>query len=309
MTGVRDPVIRTPDQRIRVFVSSTLRELAAERSAVRAAIEAMNLAPVMFELGARPHPPRDLYRSYLAQSDVFVGIYADSYGWVAPGEDISGLEDEYDLAPKEMPKLIYLKDATDREPRLVALIQRIKADDTVSYVSFSTSDAAGGARGGRHGDAAGRTLRRRTRRGRRIRPRRSARARPVHRDDRAAGGGRRGARAARSRGRAPGDTDRPRWDRQEPPGHRSRPPRRRPRRAGGVVRTARARHRSRASRRGDRGRPRGAGLGIPRHGRRSRARGGRSADAGGARQLRADPGCRAPAHATVHGAAARRRSS
>ena len=30
----------------------------------------------MFELGARPHPPRELYRSYLAQSDVFVGIYA-----------------------------------------------------------------------------------------------------------------------------------------------------------------------------------------------------------------------------------------
>ena len=66
MTGGEDPVIRTPDQRIRVFVSSTLRELAAERRAVRAAIEAMHLAPVMFELGARPHPPRDLYRSYLA---------------------------------------------------------------------------------------------------------------------------------------------------------------------------------------------------------------------------------------------------
>ena len=94
------PVIRTPDQRIRVFVSSTLRELAEERRAVRAAIERMQLAPVMFELGARPHPPRELYRSYLAQSDVFVGIYADSYGWVAPDEQISGLEDEYNLAPR-----------------------------------------------------------------------------------------------------------------------------------------------------------------------------------------------------------------
>ena len=103
-TVEESPVIRTPDQRIRVFVSSTLRELAAERSAVRAAIEAMNLAPVMFELGARPHPPRDLYRSYLAQSDVFVGIYADSYGWVAPGEELSGLEDEYNLASDGMPK-------------------------------------------------------------------------------------------------------------------------------------------------------------------------------------------------------------
>src|SRR5688572_20246847 len=109
MTGAREPVIRTPDQRLRVFVSSTLHELAEERRAVRAAIESLQLAPVMFELGARPHPPRELYRSYLAQSDVFVGIYGDSYGWVAPGAPISGLEDEYDLAPPKMPKLIYIK--------------------------------------------------------------------------------------------------------------------------------------------------------------------------------------------------------
>jgi hypothetical protein len=39
----------------------------------------------MFEQGARPHPPRDLYRAYLAQSHVFVGIYAERYGWVARG--------------------------------------------------------------------------------------------------------------------------------------------------------------------------------------------------------------------------------
>ena len=50
--------IRTPDQRLRVFVSSTLGELAAERAAVARAISALGLTPVMFELGARPHPPR-----------------------------------------------------------------------------------------------------------------------------------------------------------------------------------------------------------------------------------------------------------
>jgi hypothetical protein len=48
--------IRAPDQRLRVFVSSTLDELAAEREAARAAIEQLQLAPVMFESGARPHP-------------------------------------------------------------------------------------------------------------------------------------------------------------------------------------------------------------------------------------------------------------
>ena len=88
--AARPAVIRTPDQRIRVFVSSTLKELEPERDAVRLAIEQLRLAPVMFELGARPHPPRDLYRSYLAQSDVFVGIYGERYGWVAPGRGALG---------------------------------------------------------------------------------------------------------------------------------------------------------------------------------------------------------------------------
>ena len=53
-------LIRTPDQRLRVFVSSTMQELAAERVAVRAAVERLRLTPVLFELGARPHPPREL---------------------------------------------------------------------------------------------------------------------------------------------------------------------------------------------------------------------------------------------------------
>lgn len=139
MTGPVRPAIRTPDQRIRVFVSSTLRELADERRAVRAAIERLRLAPVMFELGARPHPPRALYRAYLAQSDVFVGIYGDSYGWVAPDEDVSGLEDEYNLAAASMPKLIYIKASTQRDARLDGLIDRIRSDDTAAYLPFENA--------------------------------------------------------------------------------------------------------------------------------------------------------------------------
>src|SRR5262252_11159552 len=100
-------VIRTPDQRLRVFVSSSLQELAQERQAVRDAVTRLRLAPVMFELGARPHPPRQVYRAYLAQSQVFVGIYWQRYGWVAPGEQVSGLEDEYRLAAR-LPRLIYV---------------------------------------------------------------------------------------------------------------------------------------------------------------------------------------------------------
>jgi predicted ATPase len=129
----------TPDQRLRVFVSSTLGELAEERVAAREAITRLRLTPVLFELGARPHPPRDLYRSYLAQSHIFVGIYWERYGWVAPEEDISGLEDEY-LLSGEMPKLIYIKESKEREPRLEELLQRITADDKVSYKRFGDPD-------------------------------------------------------------------------------------------------------------------------------------------------------------------------
>src|SRR3981081_702519 len=91
-------LIRTPDQRLRGFVSSTLQELGAARQAVRDAVTRLRLVPVMFELGARPHPPRQVYRSYLAQSQVFVGVYWQSYGWVAPGGPVSRLGDEDPLA-------------------------------------------------------------------------------------------------------------------------------------------------------------------------------------------------------------------
>ena len=130
-------VIRTPDQRVRVFVSSTLQELAAERRAVREAVTRLRLVPVMFELGARPHPPRPVYRAYLAQSRVFVGIYWQSYGWVAPGEEISGLEDEYRLSAG-LPRLIYVKSpASDREPRLAEMLAGISDEGGVSYQHFS----------------------------------------------------------------------------------------------------------------------------------------------------------------------------
>lgn len=139
MPATTPQVIHTPDQRLRVFVSSTLLELSEERAAVRQAVERLGLTPVMFEAGARPHPPRDLYRSYLEQSHVFVGLYWQHYGWTAPGEEVSGLEDEYLLSAGK-PRLMYLKEpAAGRDERLEALLHRIRDDDTSSYRRFATA--------------------------------------------------------------------------------------------------------------------------------------------------------------------------
>ncbi len=135
-------MIRTPDQRVRVFVSSTLQELAAERQAAAAAITQLRLTPVLFELGARPYPPRDLYRAYLQQSDIFIGIYAESYGWVGPGMEVSGLEDEYRLSAGK-PRLIYVKNSVRREPRLTSFLGTIRAEGAVSYRHFDDAGELG----------------------------------------------------------------------------------------------------------------------------------------------------------------------
>jgi hypothetical protein len=55
-----------------------LRELAREREVAQEAIRGLRLAPVMFELGARPHPASDLYRAYLDQSHIFQNSYTSN---------------------------------------------------------------------------------------------------------------------------------------------------------------------------------------------------------------------------------------
>jgi len=132
--------IPTHDRRLRVFVSSTLEELAVERAAVKAAINRLRLTPVMFELGARAHPPRELYRAYLEQSDVFVGIYGERYGWIASDMAISGLEDEFELSA-DKPRLLYVRrTAPGREPRLEQLISRIQAESGASTTPYDDPD-------------------------------------------------------------------------------------------------------------------------------------------------------------------------
>ncbi len=132
-------LIRTPDQRLRVFISSTLKELAEERNAAREAILSLHLTPVLFEDGARPHPPKELYQSYLLQSQIFIGVYWQSYGWIGPGMAISGLEDEYNLSVN-LPRLIYIKNpAPNRDPQLTFLLNRVREDNASCYSSFSTS--------------------------------------------------------------------------------------------------------------------------------------------------------------------------
>jgi predicted ATPase len=132
--------IRTPDHRVRAFISSTMGELAAERTAAREAIEQLRQTPILFESGARPYPPRAIYRKMLEQCDVFVGIYWQNYGQPIADSGISGIEDEYELS-RGLPRLIYIKaPAPGRDSRLTTMLDRIRDAGDATYKRFGTPD-------------------------------------------------------------------------------------------------------------------------------------------------------------------------
>jgi pimeloyl-ACP methyl ester carboxylesterase len=114
-------------------------ELADERRAASEAIRGLRMSPILFEIGARPHPPRELYKAYLLQSDVFVGIYGEKYGWIDPSMTVSGIEDEYELSA-EKPRLIYLKASLKRDKRLAELLDRITTEGSACYKKFSSAE-------------------------------------------------------------------------------------------------------------------------------------------------------------------------
>ena len=183
------------------------------------AISTLRLTPVLFELGARPHPPRELYRAYLAQSDVFIGLYWQRYGQVGAGMEISGLEEEFQLA-EGLPRLLYVKaPAPEREPRLADLLARIRQE--ASYRRFSTPAELGRL----VRDDLATLLSERFAAGPRP-PRRHRRefAWPApaadghHLAGRAGAGHRRRGRVGRAPRRAAGDPHRAGGDRQDPPG-------------------------------------------------------------------------------------------
>jgi hypothetical protein len=127
--------------KIKIFVSSTLTECAAERRLAREAVRTLNHEPIMFEsAGARPYPPRSVYLRGIEESHVFVGIYNEQYGYIAEHMDISGLEDEYRYATSiGIPRLLYAKKHCNRENRLDQLVREMKGPD-VTVGSYDTEN-------------------------------------------------------------------------------------------------------------------------------------------------------------------------
>ena len=109
-------------QRLRVFVSSKMQELAPERQALRAALDALKVDAWVFEqdAGARPVSIEKAFLEEVEAADLYIGLFWKGYG--------DYTIEEYEHARKlGKDCLIYEKRALNgqRDPRLQAFLDRI----------------------------------------------------------------------------------------------------------------------------------------------------------------------------------------
>ncbi len=92
---------------MKVFISSTYKDLIEYRAAAIRAVEGTNYQASKMEVfGARPDEPLDACLKEVEESELFIGIYALRYGFIPEGADISITEMEY-VHAKKHGKTIY----------------------------------------------------------------------------------------------------------------------------------------------------------------------------------------------------------
>ncbi len=93
---------------MKVFISSTYKDLIDYRAATIRAVEGTNYQASKMEVfGVRPDEPLDACLKEVEESDLFIGIYAHRYGYVPAGSAISITEMEY-VHAKRLGKPIYI---------------------------------------------------------------------------------------------------------------------------------------------------------------------------------------------------------
>lgn len=92
---------------MKVFISSTYKDLIDYRAAAIRAVEGTNYQASKMEVfGARPDEPLEACLKEVAESDFFLGIYAHRYGYIPVGSEISITEMEY-VHARKLGKTIY----------------------------------------------------------------------------------------------------------------------------------------------------------------------------------------------------------
>ncbi len=127
------------DQRLRIFISSKMQELAAEREAIKAALDELHVEAWVFEkdAGARPQTIQETYLEEVEAADLYIGLFWKGYGPYTI--------EEYEHAEMlGMDCLIYEKRDDiqgQRDSELQAFLDRISAvENGLTIKWFNTPD-------------------------------------------------------------------------------------------------------------------------------------------------------------------------
>jgi hypothetical protein len=113
--------------RLKIFISSTMKDLQPERDAVEKAISTFRFETVRAEtIGAQPLSSREACLEMARECDIYIGIYGGRYGWIPPGDQFSVTEMEFREARRQGKDiLIYVKEG-EREERGQEFIRRVE---------------------------------------------------------------------------------------------------------------------------------------------------------------------------------------
>ena len=145
-----------PGEVWRIFVSSTMKDLGAYRRAVFDSLQSIPRMQVlnlsMETMGSQPGSPQEVSLERVEACDLFIGLYAERYGYVPPGSDRSITEQEFDYAYRLGKRcLCYFADSSAEFPpgsievdeEKIAALQAFKdriSEALVSVERFRTPD-------------------------------------------------------------------------------------------------------------------------------------------------------------------------
>ena len=115
-------------ERLRIFISSRMQELAPERVAIRDALDQLNLDGWIFEMdaGARPQGIQGTYRQEINDSDLYIGVFWRDYG------DFT--IDEFNYAKEKHKDCLVYEKRTEidgqRDPKLQEFLDQIGKVET-----------------------------------------------------------------------------------------------------------------------------------------------------------------------------------
>ncbi len=126
----------------RAFISSVMRDFAPERLAAKEAITRLRHQPVMAEdFGAQPNSSQTACLEGVRSSDIYIGIYGERYGYVAPGSGLAATEEEFQEARRRGMPILCFEKKGPKEPSQNAFLQKIKAYETgYAFAFFESPD-------------------------------------------------------------------------------------------------------------------------------------------------------------------------